>query len=366
MPGDRERDRAFALLFLVADGPLLLVEGLPATGWTLALGPLLALVSWVGAGTYLVAAARSPSIRGRGWADAPWLLATMAIPVGLVALNPLVAGRPASEWTPMAAIGATILVGLFWGVYVRGGGALVGPAPARYGLRSLALEDRVVVVGLLLALPAGVGLLAVWPEAPPWLVLALVGGGPLGSYVAAMWWMGRRRRRGWARLARGLGWEETEGHRDPLEGAVRGRRARVGTIRERARWLTFWTTDVHVELDPVPDLELHVRREGRLGRLQRALGARDAQVGQDRWDERFLVATDDPEAAEALFRVLGDRLLDVRGEVKALLVDGDVLVAAQPGVVADPTRVRRVLHLLDRAAEVLEEEATADGEDGFW
>lgn len=366
MSGDRERVAAFALLFATADVPLVLLEALPPTGWALGAGLLLTLASWTVAGTYAVAAARATSIRTRGWVDGPWAVATLAVPVGLVALGPTVPGRPVSPWTPMAGIVATILLGLFWGAYLRGGGTWAGPAPLRYGLGSLAVEDRFMVAALVLAMPAGVGALALLGPVPEGLFLGAGVGGLFGGYILAMWWMGRRRRRGWTRLARGLGWEETEGPRHPLDGTFRGRRARVGTIEERARWLSFWTTDARLELDPVPGLELHIRPEGRLGRLQRALGARDARVGRDRWDDRFLVGTDDPGAAEALFRALGDRLFDARGDVEAVLLEDGDLVAAHPGVVTDPSRVRRTLGLLDRMAEVLEDRAREPAEDDPW
>lgn len=366
MSGDRDRVAAFALLLAGSDVPLVLLEALPPTGWSLGVGLLLALASWTVSGTYAFAAARATSLRTRGWVDGPWAVATLGIPVGLVLLGPLVPGRSLSPWTPMAGIGATILLGIFWAAYLQGGGVWAGPAPFRYGLRSLALEDRAMVAALVLAPVAGVGALAVLGPVPEGLFLAVGVGGLFGGYVVAMWWMGRRRREGWARLARGLGWEETGGHRAPLDGRHRGREAKVGTVRDRARWLTFWTTDARLELDPVPDLELHVRREGRLGRLQRALGARDAQLGRDRWDDRFLVGTDDEEAAEALFRAVGDRLLEARGDVKALLLEDGDLVAAHPGVVTDPSRIRRTLNLLDRMAEVLEDHAREGDEDDLF
>lgn len=363
MGRDRERVAAFALLFLLADGPLAVLEALPPTGWALAVGPFLALLSWAAAGTYLVAAARATRIETRGLADLPWVVATLGFTVGLVALGPLVGGRPASPWTPAGAIGATTLLGLFWAVYLRGGGERVGPAPFRFGLRSLSLEDRVLLGGFFLGTPLGVALLVLLAPVPVGLFLVVGVGGLFGSYLVTMFWMGRRRRLGWEGLARGLGWDEPEDPGAVLEGVFRGRRARVGTIREAARWLTFWTTDARVEMDTAPDLELLVRPEGRLGRLQRALDARDAEVGRERFDERFLVDTDDQEVASRLFRSLGERLVDARGEVKLLLVEDGDLVAAHPGFVTDPERIRRSLTLLDRVAEVLEE---AGGDEDIW
>lgn len=363
MGRDRERVAAFALLFLVADVPLAALEALPPTGWALAAGPLLALLSWAGAGTYAVAAVRATRLETRGWADLPWAVATLGFTVGLVALAPLVPGRPVSPWTPAGAIMATLLLGAFWVVYARGGGDRVGPAPFRYGVRSLAVEDRVAIVGLLLAMVLGPVLLVLLAPVPEDLFLFVGVGGLFGSYVVTMMWMGRRRRTGWEGLARGLGWDEPDGPGAVLEGTFRGRRAQVGTIEERARWLSFWTTDARLALDRVPDVELRLRPEGWMGRLQRALGARDAEVGRDRYDDRFLVDTDAPEVAARIFRSHGERLVEARGEVKVLLLEDGDLVAAHPGFVTDPERVRLSLVLLDRVAETLEAEA---GDDEPW
>lgn len=365
MAGDRERIGAFAFLFGLADVPLLALEALPATGWSPAAGVLVPL-AWGSSGTYLVAASRATHLETRGWRDAPWVLATLAVPVGLIVLGAEVPGWPRSPWTTMAAIGATTLLGLFWAAYLRGGGIFVGPAPARVGLGPLAPEDRVVVLATAAVIPLAVATVALFPAAPDALLLAFIVGFPLASYWGAMWWFGRRRTRAWSRLADRLGWEEDEGPGEarPLDGTFRGREARVGAVRERMRWLTFWSTDSKVALEEAPDVTVRLTPEGRLGRLQRALGARDIEVGDERLDGRFLVDAPDRDLAGDLLRSVGDRILGARPHVRSVLVQHGDVTAVQHGFVADPERIREALDVADRVAQGIEDRV--GGEDEGW
>lgn len=356
-----ERDRAFALLFAVADAPLVLFLAVPTTGVTALLGGLVLLVSWATVGAYVLAAVRAPTLETRGWTDGPWALATLGPPAAIAAWAWLAPGTiPGLGWSVVGSLVTLPMLGVFWWVYAAGGGVFVGPAMLRYGLGSLALEDRVAMVGIL-GMPGtalAVSVLA-GPSVPDVVYPMALIGVPLVAYLATMFVMDRRRSTGWDRLARRLGWDEPgDGNLPPMEGVFRSRVARVGAVRDRMRWFTFWTTDARVTLEgPAADLDLRLEPEGRLARLQRALGARDAEVGRGRFDDRFLVDTSQPEAAQALFRALGDRLLDARSWTRAVTVtDGD-LVVAMPGVVTDPPRVREALDLAAGVAAALEDHA---------
>lgn len=367
MSEDAERVGAFLLLFAATDVPLLGLVALPDARWTPAAAAALVGLSWAGVGVFLVASARA-EVQPRGVIDGIWVATTLTPPVAILALaEQAPGGLPGSAWVVPGSAGTAFLLVAFWVVYALGGEA--GPFFLRWRRKALAGEDG-ATLGAVTFLPLGVGLgLALAGVRPPDGVLAgLFVGVPAVVVLGAQWLGGRRRRRAWSALASDLGFSRSENHlRFPdLVGAVDGRACRLRLESRRARHLTYWRTEVALKLDEAPEAELHLAPETRLSRLQKALGARDAELGRAGLDEAVLAEADNPDLARRLleaaarardedggFRPARDDLPRAWGRLAEVELEGSRLVARLPGV-AGARVIRETLDLVTPMAEAAE------------
>jgi hypothetical protein len=369
MSGDAERVEAFLLLFVVADLPLLGVVALPEGPGSALGGLALVVLSWIGTGLFIVAAARA-EVQPRGVIDGVWVATTVTPPVAILALayvSPTSPEGGAALAVPGAVV-TTILLVSFWIIYALGGDA--GPAPFRRRREAVAPEDWTGIASMVVVpLVGGLGLALAGVEPSGGALALLFLGVPATVILGAEHVGSSRRDRRWSAVADRLGFSEEKSHlRYPdLVGARGGRACRLQLKDRMARYVTFWRTRVAVDLAETPDGELHLEPERRLSRLQQALGARDADLGAPGLDGDVLADVDDPDLARRVLRAAArdpdggfsavrEGLPEVWERLESVEIhpNRDRLVARVPGVV-DPDEAEAVLGLLEPMAEAVEE-----------
>lgn len=369
MSQDTERVGAFLLLFTLANAPLLGMVALPPTGGWLLLSMGLSFLSWAGVGLFLAAVART-EIQPRGFVDGIWVATTLTPPVALLALTALTQtpGLPGSPWTPMAAMVTTFLLVAFWILYALGGDT--GPVPLRRRREAMGAEDRATMGAIFLLAPGlafGLAVAGIRPSDPA--LAAIFVGIPGVVIFGGQWLGGRRRRRTWSALGEALGFSEEENHlRHPDHvGAVDGRACRVRLERRHARHFDYWRTEVFLDLDDAPEAELHLQPEGRLSWIQKALGARDADLGRPGLDEDVLAGAQDPDLARRVVETAAQAggseggFASTRRDLPAVWDDlAEVelsrgrLVGRLPGI-PDQESAEEVLEVLSAMGDALEE-----------
>jgi hypothetical protein len=160
----------------------------------------------------------------------------------------------------------------------------------------------------------------------------------------------------WGELARSRGWSH-----DRTTGRLTGRREGL-RFELRAEPLKEWRTGVTVWLAAPAGLGLWLSREGALSGVARFIGMQDIEVGDPRFDGRFIVQGRPEAAVRALLtEPVRDTLIAIQDQALRFEVKDDHVVALVGHLMTDPGQIDDALAHLGFVARELSASSPAAG-----
>ncbi len=175
-----------------------------------------------------------------------------------------------------------------------------------------------------------------------------------------VWWVLSRRMQGaaWKELARDVGAEYVPGglfRSSKVVARLRGSTLTLDTYSVPSGDSSTTYTRIRAPLEIRDGFQFTVFREGLVGKIDKALGMQDLEIGIPEFDDAFVVRANDETRVRALLSNTKVRqLIQAQRSLRLSIDKTNELHFEQQGVIRDSERLKSLFALFDAALEQLE------------